>query len=61
MIGRLHAESVKFLQQQEARDIWATQSAEAGGQAPDQFAALIRGEITKWAKVVKDGNIKLAE
>ncbi len=61
VIGRVHAETVKFLQQQEARDIWATQSAEAGGQAPEQFAALIHGEISKWAKVVKDGNIKLAE
>ena len=61
VIGRLHAETVKFLQQQDIKDIWASQSAEAGGQTPEQFTAMIRGEITKWAKVVKDGNIKLAE
>ena len=28
---------------------------------PKWVVALIRGEITKWAKVVKDGNIKAAE
>ena len=61
VIGRLHAEAVKFLQQQDIKDIWASQGADAGGQTPDQFATLIRTEITKWAKVVKDGNIKLAE
>jgi len=61
VIGRLHAETVKFLQQQDIKDIWTSQGAEAGGQPPDQFATMIRGEITKWAKVVKEGNIKLAE
>ncbi|OFZ96225.1 MAG: ABC transporter substrate-binding protein [Betaproteobacteria bacterium RIFCSPLOWO2_02_FULL_62_17] len=61
VIGRLHAETVKFLQQQDIKDIWTSQGAEAGGQPPDQFATMIRGEITKWAKVVKDGNIKLAQ
>ncbi len=61
VIGRLHAETVKFLQQQDIKDIWTSQGAEAGGQPPDQFATMNRGEITKWAKVVKEGNIKLAE
>jgi len=61
VIGRLHAETAKFLQQQDIKDIWASQGADAGGQTPDQFAAFIHSEIAKWAKVIKDGNIKLAE
>ena len=61
VIGRLHAETAKFLQQQDIKDIWASQGADAGGQTPDQFATMIRTEITKWAKVVKDANIKLAD
>ena len=49
------------MQQQDIKDIWASQGADAGGQTPDQFATMIRTEITKWAKVVKDANIKLAD
>jgi tripartite-type tricarboxylate transporter receptor subunit TctC len=29
-----------------------------GGNTPDEFAAFQKAEIAKWAKVVKDGNIK---
>jgi tripartite-type tricarboxylate transporter receptor subunit TctC len=28
------------------------------GNTPDEFAAFQKAEIAKWAKVVKDGNIK---
>ena len=61
VIGRLHAETTKFLQHPDIKDIWASQGADAGGQAPEQFAAMIHSEIAKWAKVVKDGSIKLAD
>jgi tripartite-type tricarboxylate transporter receptor subunit TctC len=30
-----------------------------GGTTPDQFAAFIRGETEKWAKVVKISNVKV--
>jgi len=33
--------------------------AEDGGGTPEKFAGFIRSEITKWAKVVKEGNIKV--
>jgi len=26
---------------------------------PEEFAALIRAEKVKWAKVIKDGNVKV--
>lgn len=61
IIDRIYAETVKYLQQQDARDIWASQGAQAGGQIPEQFAALIHTEIEKWGKVVKEGGIKPAE
>ena len=59
IIDRLYTETAKFLQTQEAKDIWASQGADAGGQTPEQFAALIKSEIAKWAKVVKDANVKV--
>ena len=36
-----------------------TYGAEDGGGSPEKFAQFIRTEITKWAKVVKDGNVKV--
>ena len=31
------------------------------GDAPDAFAAIIRNDTAKWAKVIKDAGIKAAE
>ena len=36
-----------------------TYGAEDGGGTPEKFAQFIRDEIAKWAKVVKDGNVKV--
>jgi tripartite-type tricarboxylate transporter receptor subunit TctC len=59
IIDRLYAEQAKFLQQQDVKEIWASQGAEAGGQPPEQFAAFIKTEIAKWGKVVKDSGAKI--
>ena len=59
IIDRLYAEQVKFLQQPDVKEIWASQGAESGGQPPEQFAAFIRSEIAKWGKVVKDSGAKI--
>jgi tripartite-type tricarboxylate transporter receptor subunit TctC len=59
IIDRLYTETARFLQTQEAKDIWASQGADAGGQTPEQFAALIKSEIAKWAKVVKEAGVKV--
>ena len=29
--------------------------------SPDEFAAVIAADIARWAKVIRDGNIKLSE
>jgi tripartite-type tricarboxylate transporter receptor subunit TctC len=31
---------------------------ELGGGSADDFSAYIRSEVTRWGKVIKDGNIK---
>jgi tripartite-type tricarboxylate transporter receptor subunit TctC len=59
VIDRLYAEAAKFLQEPDVKEIWASQGAAAGGQPPDQFAAFIRQEIAKWAKVVKASGAKI--
>jgi tripartite-type tricarboxylate transporter receptor subunit TctC len=36
-----------------------TYGAEDGGGSPEKFTQFIQTEITKWAKVVKEGNVKV--
>ncbi|MFO1268770.1 MAG: tripartite tricarboxylate transporter substrate binding protein [Rubrivivax sp.] len=36
-----------------------TYGAEDGGGTQEKFASFIKGEIAKWGKVVKDGNVKV--
>ena len=58
-IDRLYQETAKALALPDMREIWASQGADAGGQRPKEFAALVKSEIAKWAKVVKDAGVKI--
>lgn len=42
-----------------SRNCATTYGAEDGGGSAEKFAQFIRDEIAKWAKVVKDGNVKI--
>ncbi len=59
IVNRLNAEVVKAIKTQDMRDRLAQQGAEAIGNTPEDFAAIIKRDLAKWAKVVKDANIKL--
>ena len=59
VIAKLHAEISRLLASGEMKERLATQGAEPAGNTPEQFAAMIRAELEKWAKVVKAANIKL--
>jgi tripartite-type tricarboxylate transporter receptor subunit TctC len=59
IIDRLYQEQVKFLQQPDVKEIWASQAAELGGQPPEQFASFIHSEIEKWGRVVKQSGLKI--
>lgn len=56
---RMYKEVVIAMNQPDLKKIWAEQGADAGGMPPAEFAKLIRSEITKWAKVVKDAGAKV--
>ena len=58
-IDRLYQETAKALALPDMREIWASQGADPGGQRPEEFAALVKSEIAKWAKVVKDAGVKI--
>ena len=59
IVDRMYADTAKVLQMPDIRDIWASQGADVGGQPPAEFAAFVRSEIEKWAKVVKTAGIKV--
>ena len=58
IVNQLNAELVKILAMPEIRNPFAAQGVEPRGDKPAEFAALIRDDYAKWAKVIKDANIK---
>ena len=58
IIGRLNAEITKALQFPDVRDPLAAQAVETVSSTPEEFATHIKSEIAKWAKVIKDANIR---
>jgi tripartite-type tricarboxylate transporter receptor subunit TctC len=58
IVRKLHLETVKALALPEMRAKLADFGMEVIGNSPDEFAAAIKSEIPKWAKVIKDAGIK---
>ena len=56
---RMYKEFVAAMAAPELKKIWTEQGAEAGGMPPDQMGVLVKSEIAKWAKVVKDAGAKI--
>jgi tripartite-type tricarboxylate transporter receptor subunit TctC len=52
IVNRLHGEIAKALQTPDVKERMAAEGSTPGGIAPEAFAAYIRSETAKWAKVV---------
>ena len=59
VITRLHTEISKIVQLQDIKDRWAVLGAEPLHGTPEQFAAFIKADLGKWAKVVRAANVKI--
>jgi tripartite-type tricarboxylate transporter receptor subunit TctC len=59
IVERLNREIRAILESPETRKFFAEQGAESGGGTPEQLAAFMRAETTKWSKVVKDSGAKV--
>jgi len=59
VIAKLNTEFNKALQQSALRKKLGDEGAEPVGGTPEQFAALIRDEIPRWGKVVKESGAKV--
>jgi tripartite-type tricarboxylate transporter receptor subunit TctC len=56
---RMYKEVVIAMNQPDLKKIWAEQGADPGGMPPEEMVKLVRSEIAKWAKVVKDAGAKV--
>ena len=59
IVNRLNTEVVKAINTSDMRQRLAQQGADPIGNTPEEFSAVIKRDLAKWAKVVKDANIKL--
>lgn len=58
ILSRWHAEVVKALAAPEVRERFRTFGAEPVGNSPEAFAAQIRADLAKWAKVARAANVR---
>ena len=58
IVARLNKEIVDILKQKDVADTLNLQGAIPVGDTPEQFAAYVKAEMSKWGAVVKSANIK---
>lgn len=58
IVVRLHAEIARALQTPDVKARLANDGADAIGSTPEEFAAFLRSETAKWAKVARNAGIR---
>jgi tripartite-type tricarboxylate transporter receptor subunit TctC len=61
IIDKLHLETVRALNTNDVRKRLGDAGMEVVGNTPAEFAAVIKSELQRWAKLVKDAGIKPSE
>jgi tripartite-type tricarboxylate transporter receptor subunit TctC len=59
IIDRMYKDIVAAMNTPDLKRIWAEQGADAGGMPPEEMGRIVKSEIAKWAKVVKDAGAKI--
>jgi tripartite-type tricarboxylate transporter receptor subunit TctC len=59
IVQKLNADTVKALADPDVKKRFADLGVEAVSSTPDQFAAFIKDEMAKYAKLIKEANIKV--
>jgi len=59
VVAKLNADINKALKDPGLEKKLGAQGADVAGSTPDQFAALIRDDIARWGKIVKDSGAKI--
>ena len=58
IVNKIAAAAVKAVQSPDLRERLSQQGFMAVASGPEQFAAFFRGEVAKWARVVKEGGLQ---
>jgi tripartite-type tricarboxylate transporter receptor subunit TctC len=61
VVAKLHQEAVRIVSQPDMREKFGLIGLDVVGDSPDVFAAIIRSDTLKWAKVIKEAGIKANE
>jgi tripartite-type tricarboxylate transporter receptor subunit TctC len=59
IVAKLNAEITRIMTTPEMRENLAKQGAEVRTDSPEEFGTFIRTEMARWAKVVKEANVKI--
>ena len=61
IVGKVHQQAVAIAEMPEIREKLAALALDTTADGPDALAAIIRADTAKWAKVIKDANIKVTD
>ena len=59
IVERLHKATVAVLEMPDVKQALLDQGIETAPSTPEQFAAYIKSETTKWTKVIKSAGVKV--
>ena len=59
LVAQIHSAALKALGARDVQEKLAGQGAEVWTTTPEQFAAIIKSELPKWAKIVKDSGAQI--
>ena len=60
IVAKLHDGAVEAINAPDAKAGLEAQGAEPVGNTPAELAAVVAADTTRWAKVIRDANIKVA-
>lgn len=58
IVARLNADVLAILKTREMHERMAAQGAEPKGSSPEELAAIVKREVAKWAKVIREAGIQ---
>jgi tripartite-type tricarboxylate transporter receptor subunit TctC len=61
IVSKVYQQAARIAMEPEMKAKLAQLGLDAASDPPDAFAAIIKADIAKWAKVIKDANIKAAD
>jgi tripartite-type tricarboxylate transporter receptor subunit TctC len=58
VVAKLNEETARILHSPDVKNVFMSEGAEPVGNKPEEFAAIIKSETVKWAKVIRAAGIK---